>query len=128
MFQYATSATALSVGGLRQQFSLPENIEMSLFGFEFIRTLKKRFGPNADVSFTPHGYLVLATEGGAEQLIENSKLQNEMGARNVVLQKHQLKDRYVVVNLNIFFCLYKYYYIFKEYPKFIIWYFSFSFV
>lgn len=83
----------MSVGGLRQQFSLPENIEMSLFGFEFIRTLKKRFGPSADVSFTPHGYLVLATEEGAEQLIENSKLQNEMGACNVVLQKHQLKDR-----------------------------------
>jgi FAD-dependent oxidoreductase domain-containing protein 1 len=27
----------MSVGGVRQQFSLPENIQMSLFGAEFLR-------------------------------------------------------------------------------------------
>ena len=46
---------------------------MSLYGAEFIRTLKQRFGPDADVNFTPHGYLVLASTEGAEQLIDNSK-------------------------------------------------------
>ena len=29
---YAESSTALSVGGIRQQFSTPENVEMSKFG------------------------------------------------------------------------------------------------
>ncbi|XP_066248334.1 FAD-dependent oxidoreductase domain-containing protein 1-like [Euwallacea similis] len=97
---FSKCATSLSVGGLRQQFSLPENIQMSLFGYEFIRNLKQRFGPTADVAFTPHGYLVLASEEGAKQLIENSKLQNELGAMNVVLQKQELKDRFPWMNVD----------------------------
>nr|AEE63374.1 unknown [Dendroctonus ponderosae] len=97
---FKNSATALSVGGLRQQFSLPENIQMSLFGAEFIRTLKDRFGPSADVCFTPHGYLMLASEEGAEQLIDNSKLQNELGAVNIVLSREQLKNRFPWINVD----------------------------
>lgn len=67
---------------------------MSMFGAEFIRNLKTRFGPDADVYFTPNGYLMLASEEGAAQLIDNSKLQKELGAVNIVLSKNQLKERY----------------------------------
>lgn len=67
---------------------------MSLFGYEFIRTLKRRFGPEAEVNFTPHGYLVLASEEGAEQLIDNSRIQQDLGACNIILNKNQIKDRY----------------------------------
>lgn len=81
------------MGGLRQQFSLPENIHMSMFGAEFLRTLKKRFGPEAEVNFTPHGYMVLASEDGAQQLLDNSKLQRELGAVNTVLTREDLKER-----------------------------------
>ena len=76
---YTRASTVLSVGGLRQQFSLPENIQMSLFGAEFLRKSKKLLsgegleGP--DVQFHPHGYLFLASEKSAEQLIANHKLQ-----------------------------------------------------
>ncbi|XP_018567929.1 FAD-dependent oxidoreductase domain-containing protein 1 [Anoplophora glabripennis] len=91
---YAKCSTTLSVGGLRQQFSLPENVQMSLYGAEFLRTLKKRFGPNAEVHFTPHGYLVLASEEGAAQLIDNSKMQNNIGAVNMILGKEGLKKRF----------------------------------
>lgn len=66
---------------------------MSMYGAEFIRTLKQRFGPEADVYFTPHGYLMLASEEGATQLIDNSKLQKELGAINKVLGKEELKSR-----------------------------------
>ena len=34
---YTRASTVLSVGGLRQQFSLRENIELSLYGAEFLR-------------------------------------------------------------------------------------------
>lgn len=91
---YSKCSTTLSVGGLRQQFSLPENIQMSLYGAEFLRTLKKRFGNDAEVNFTPHGYLVLASEEGAASLIDNSKLQNEIGAVNMILGKDGLKQRF----------------------------------
>ncbi|XP_030747843.1 FAD-dependent oxidoreductase domain-containing protein 1-like [Sitophilus oryzae] len=96
---YSTCSTSLSVGGLRQQFSLTENIQMSLYGYEFLRTLKQRFGPQAEVNFTPHGYLLLASEEGAELLIANSKVQNELGANNVVLTKNEIKDRFPWMNV-----------------------------
>ncbi|KAK5646633.1 hypothetical protein RI129_005097 [Pyrocoelia pectoralis] len=91
---YSQCSTVLSVGGLRQQFSLPENIQMSLFGADFLRTLKKRFGPDADVYFTPNGYLMLASEHGAQQLLDNAKLQRELGAVNKILTKSELKERF----------------------------------
>jgi len=76
---YSRSSTVLSVGGLRQQFSLAENIEMSLFGADFLRESKQLLsidGKEApDVQFNPHGYLFLSTKTGAEQLMANHKLQ-----------------------------------------------------
>lgn len=33
---YSQASTVLSVGGIRQQFSLPENIQLSLFSAEFL--------------------------------------------------------------------------------------------
>ena len=77
--QYSGSSTALSVGGIRQQFSLEENIKMSLFGADFLRNIKKYLTVEGDsppdVCFTPYGYLFLATEKGAEQLEANSRFQ-----------------------------------------------------
>ncbi len=39
--KYSKSSTFNSVGGVRQQFSLPENIKMSLFGAEFLRNYQE---------------------------------------------------------------------------------------
>lgn len=43
-FKYAKSSTFWSVGGIRQQFSLPENIRMSLFSSEFLRDIQENLG------------------------------------------------------------------------------------
>jgi len=94
---YKECSTCLSVGGLRQQFSLPENIKMSLFGADFIRNSKEYLG-DFDLNFNPHGYLVLATESGAEQLKRNSELQNRLGARNELLSSSQLKRKFPWIN------------------------------
>lgn len=79
LLQYAEASTCLSVGGLRQQFSLEENIKMSLFGAEFLRNIRQHLSVEGhdppDVQFTPCGYLFLATEKGAQQLEENANLQ-----------------------------------------------------
>lgn len=72
---YKEASTPLSVGGLRQQFSLVENIQMSLYGADFIRNIKEHLGDDVDVNFTPYGYLMLATEKSAETLKRNSRLQ-----------------------------------------------------
>ncbi|KAF5293093.1 hypothetical protein FQA39_LY13703 [Lamprigera yunnana] len=96
---YSKCSTVLSCGGLRQQFSLSENIQMSLYGAEFLRDFKNRFGPNSDVYFTPNGYLMLASEHGAQQLLDNAKLQKHLGAINTVLSKEALKERYPWLNV-----------------------------
>ncbi|KAJ8680876.1 hypothetical protein QAD02_016663 [Eretmocerus hayati] len=99
---YVNASTVLSVGGLRQQFSLEENIEMSKFGAEFLRNINKYLAvegdPPIDVHFHPYGYLTLATEACAEILKENSKLQNTMGARNALLLPSQLEQRFPWLN------------------------------
>jgi FAD-dependent oxidoreductase domain-containing protein 1 len=52
---------------------------MSLFGAEFLRNIKQHLSVEGhdppDVQFTPYGYLLLASEKGAQQLEENARLQ-----------------------------------------------------
>lgn len=95
---YKEASTPLSVGGLRQQFSLPENIQMSLYGADFIRNIKEHLGDDVDVNFAPHGYLMLADERMAETLKRNSRLQNELGARNEILTAKRLKEKFPYLN------------------------------
>src|SRR5215813_9818066 len=57
---YAKAATTLSAASIRQQFSTPENIRMSGFGMAFFRSLKERFGAEADIGYRERGYLLLA--------------------------------------------------------------------
>lgn len=67
---------------------------MSLYGADFLRDVKGHLGEDVEVNFTPHGYLTLATEEGAETLQRNSALQNEMGARNELLGPEKLKRKF----------------------------------
>lgn len=97
---YEMASTTLSVGGLRQQFSLEENILMSLYAADFFRDVKQYLGEHVNLNFVPHGYLFLATEEGAQQLHENSILQNRLGAKNVLLTKKKLKSRFPWLNVD----------------------------
>mgnify|MGYP006965702722 CR=1 FL=1 len=65
----------LSVGGVRQQFTLKENVQLSCFGAEFVQNTEKYVGKSLDVQFKPHGYLTLATEKGVKMLENNHKTQ-----------------------------------------------------
>lgn len=100
--EYCRSSTLLSCGGIRQQFSLPENIKMSLFGAEFLRNIKRHLTVEGDdppdVRFTPSGYLFLASEKGADILLNNSKIQKENGAKNEILTPNKLKSKFPWLN------------------------------
>ncbi|SPP73635.1 blast:FAD-dependent oxidoreductase domain-containing protein 1 [Drosophila guanche] len=91
--RYVYASTVLSVGGVRQQFSLAENIQMGLYGHDFIVNSQMHLG-DVDLCFQPHGYLVMATSKGAEILTQNSKLQNELGARNKLLGPEALRKQF----------------------------------
>ncbi len=94
---YADSSTARSVGGIRQQFSTPENIEMSRYGAAFFKTAGERLavdGRRPDVSFVERGYLLLATDKGRHVLERNHALQRSHGADVVLLYRDDLERRF----------------------------------
>jgi sarcosine oxidase len=79
---YRDTATARSWGGMRQQFSVAENIEMSLFGLDFIKAAPELLAVNGEVpdfQFHDNGYLFLATAEGIATLQNNISLQQSLG-------------------------------------------------
>jgi sarcosine oxidase len=91
---YRDSSTARSAGGVRQQFSTPENIAMSQFTLATFRRLKTLFGAEADVSFREHGYLILGSGDGAGVLGENVALQRSLGADIALMDAAGLAARF----------------------------------
>jgi FAD-dependent oxidoreductase domain-containing protein 1 len=91
---YAKASTGRSAGGLRQQFSTPENIAMSQVTLELFRRLEAAFGPGADVGFREQGYLLLAAREGKAILRQNVSLQRSQQADIVLLKKSELARRF----------------------------------
>ncbi len=94
---YADSSTARSGGGIPQQFSTAENIEMSKFGAAFFKAAPERLavaGSRPYLSFREAGYLLLATAKGREVLEQNHALQRAHGAEVELLSRLQLGRRF----------------------------------
>ena len=98
---YATASTALSAGGVRQQFSTPENIRLSLYGARFIRDIGRLLavdGDRPDINFIEGGYLFLASPSGVPVLEANHAVQKAEGADNALLDPAALKARFPWLN------------------------------
>ena len=95
---YALASTSRSAGGVRQQFSTPENIRMSLATLDLIRNLKAEFGVDTDVGFREQGYLILATPDGRNVLASNVALQLREGADIALMELPALADRFAWLN------------------------------
>ncbi|NWH75495.1 FXRD1 protein, partial [Piaya cayana] len=120
---YSQASTVLSIGGIRQQFSLPENIQMSRFSASFLRNinvcgiiggrgvtlgspapltrvlpLQEHLAvpnePPIDIQFQPSGYLFLAPLERAAGLEATVRLQREEGAQVDLLSPTQLKEKF----------------------------------
>ena len=91
---YREASTPRSAGGIRQQFSTPENIALSRATLSLIAEMKSRFGADADVSFREQGYLLLATKDGRDILSANASLQNAHGADTRLLDEAALSTRF----------------------------------
>lgn len=98
---YQTGAATRSLGGIRQQFSTPENVQMSMFGAVFAREAAERLdveGDPCEVSFREQGYLTLADEAGVEGLRRNWEIQCGLGAALTLLGPDALKERFGWLN------------------------------
>jgi FAD-dependent oxidoreductase domain-containing protein 1 len=94
---YGAAATSRSVGGIRQQFSTPENIAMSSFGAAFVKHIADYLSIDGEVPalpFTEWGYLFLATAAGQATLEANHRVQQSLGADILLLAPEALKRRF----------------------------------
>ncbi|GFY46765.1 FAD-dependent oxidoreductase domain-containing protein 1 [Trichonephila inaurata madagascariensis] len=95
--KYTRASTTLSVGGIRQQYSLEENIKLSMYSAEFLRNVKQHLSvlddDPPDIQFQPQGYLFLATEAGEEQMLKNHKLQTGLGAKVRTYEAQSIKEK-----------------------------------
>ena len=82
---YANASAVLSAGGIRQQFSLKENVQMSMYGIDFVKNARGLLEVDGDdggddLQFQENGYLFLASsEAGKAALQRNHATQRECG-------------------------------------------------
>ncbi len=95
---YRLAASALSAASIRQQFSQPLNIRMSLYGIAILRGIGRYLA--VDDEAPPHiglrepGYLFLADEGHEAALRENHAGQRREGADVALLDPTALSSRF----------------------------------
>jgi glycine/D-amino acid oxidase-like deaminating enzyme len=94
---YQRSASALSAGSIRQQFSQPVNIAISLYGIAFLRKIGQtlRVGDEApEIGLKEGGYLYLGDTRHEPVFRENNASQRAQGAETVLLDTADLGDRF----------------------------------
>lgn len=94
---YEFAASPKASGGIRRLFSLPENIAMSQYSFDFYKNFASHVevdGDAPDVAFKQQGYLFIETPQGAAGLERNHRLQTSMGVNVDLLDGDGLKARF----------------------------------
>jgi len=100
---YEHAATPAANGGIRQLFSLPENIEMARFGLDFYADFHREMAVDetpADIGFRRRGYLFLSDDGDHATMAANHRLQAAMGARVDLLDRQALSARFPSLNVS----------------------------
>ena len=95
---YEFCSTALSAASIRQQFSTPINIEMSVYGIQFLRNLNRDLDPEVDIALHEKGYLILATDQGRDILRQNHATQTEFGGDIIWMEPDDLAQKYPWMN------------------------------
>ena len=95
---YAYCSTARSAGGVRLQFSTPENIELSKAMVGLLRDLKSEFVADADIPFKEQGYLILGSEAGRGILESNAAIQRAHGAVTEIVDASAIASRFPWIN------------------------------
>ena len=94
---YGEAATARSAGGIRQQFSTPENIRMSLFGIEFIHRFPQLMATathEAPIDWVEGGYLLVVPPEQGGRLEANHAIQRQLGCEADLLDPAALAARF----------------------------------
>jgi len=104
---YEFAATPRGNGGIRQLFSLPENIAMAQYGLEFYSEFDRRLAINGEptpIGFTRQGYLFLSDRGGHAQMQANYDVQIANGVHAELLDPAGVAKRFPSLNTDDLNC------------------------
>jgi FAD-dependent oxidoreductase domain-containing protein 1 len=94
---YRLAASALSAASIRQQYSQPVNVQLSLHGISFLREVGRHLevdGEEPRIDLHEGGYLYLAGEAAAGILRQNHAVQSQEGADILLLDPEALHRRF----------------------------------
>lgn len=94
---YANAPSTRASGGIRQQFSTPENIRIGLFGAEFVKNIEQYLSIDGEVppvDFKERGYLILASRESLPVMRENHLVQRQIGAEIAYQTNEDLRARF----------------------------------
>ncbi len=100
---YEFASTPRSAAGVRQQFSLPENVSMSRFGLAFYQAFAEHMavdGEAPEIGFRQQGYLFLFEEQHRQATTEINAMQCGLGAINELLEPPELSNRFPSLDLD----------------------------
>ncbi|MDO9123583.1 MAG: FAD-dependent oxidoreductase, partial [Deltaproteobacteria bacterium] len=85
---YEKASTALSVGGIRRQFSTEVNVLLSQYSLTFYQEFGERMeteGGRPEIDFKPRGYLFLGSEKNWPILVKHQAFQKSLGVETQLL-------------------------------------------
>jgi glycine/D-amino acid oxidase-like deaminating enzyme len=94
---YENAPSARASGGIRQQFSTRENVQIGLFGAHFVKTIDERLavdGEPVGLVFRERGYCLLATAEALPLMQASHAVQREEGADIVFDDREALARRF----------------------------------
>jgi FAD-dependent oxidoreductase domain-containing protein 1 len=100
---YEFASTPRSAGGVRQQFSLRENVAMSRYGLDFYKNFAGHVavdGDAPDVGLRQQGYLFLFTDNQRDTVVAVNAMQRDLGAVNELLEPPDIARRFPSLDLD----------------------------
>lgn len=94
---YARAATPMSMGGVRQQYSVPSNITLARYGVAFYERFDEVMAGawgTPQAHFQPRGYLVLMHPTTAEPLRRRYDIQRQLGVEVELLSPVEIQHRW----------------------------------
>ena len=97
---YARASTTLSVGGVRAQFSLAENVRISLYAQEVLERFEDEMavdGERPAISYRRDGYLFLVNRAGLERAEQALELQQGLGAAVEWWSPERIREEFTLI-------------------------------
>ncbi len=101
--RYEYASTLRASGGCRVQFTTPENVDMSLFGIDFIRRFKETMSTPqapAHADWVEGGYLGIVPPDRMRALEDAATMQRSRGAVVDILSPSELKQRFPSIRVD----------------------------